>query len=330
MIEQAGTHARGRDADNMTREHKLALILGFSVVLVVGVLISDHFSGAAVSELDDLSAPAGITTNGTMPDQRSGSRPIERTHASAPVQSPQGDRIIPGGFSIDGERDTEPAMAGRPAFETSRDALLAEIQRSWNMAQEATPAAELDRSSETPAERTELFSPVVITQGPGARTLAGQNSGAIPEPTSVTASRAIGDPGSGGDTPTRSHRVTEDESLWSIAEGHYGDGALYARLAAFNSDRVGEDNSIRVGVVLRIPPRGALTGEKPAPRRATSGPSTGNDLRTYTVAEGDTLGEIAQRLLGSSRRWTEIVTLNGIDDPDAIPVGTTLRLPAPR
>ena len=30
----------------MTREHKLALIVGFSLVLIVGVLISDHFSPA--------------------------------------------------------------------------------------------------------------------------------------------------------------------------------------------------------------------------------------------------------------------------------------------
>lgn len=330
MIEFAGFHARGRDADNMTREHKLALILGFSVVLVVGVLISDHFSGAAVSELDNLSAHAGITSNESPPNQRSGSKPIERTHASAPVQAPQGDRMIPGGFSIDGEQDTEIAMTRQPAFESSRDALLAEIQRSWNMTQDATPAVEMDRSADPPATRTELFSPVVITHALDTRPQAGRTGGAIPEPTSVTANKSLRDPGFSSDTPTKSHRVAEDESLWSISEQHYGDGALYAKLAAFNSDRVGDDNSIRVGVMLRIPPRSALTGEKPAPRRATSEQSSGKALKTYTVAEGDTLGEIAQRLLGSSKRWTEIVKLNGIDDPDVVPVGTTLKLPATR
>ncbi|MFN7020841.1 MAG: hypothetical protein ACK4WH_05885, partial [Phycisphaerales bacterium] len=35
----------------MTREHKLALIIGFTLVLVVGVLISDHFSKAHEARL---------------------------------------------------------------------------------------------------------------------------------------------------------------------------------------------------------------------------------------------------------------------------------------
>ena len=43
-----------------------------------------------------------------------------------------------------------------------------------------------------------------------------------------------------------------------------------------------------------------------------------------------TLGEIAQRLLGSSSKWREIVELNGIEDPDVVPVGTTLKLPIAR
>ena len=34
----------------MTREHKLALIVGFALFLVVGVLVSDHFSSARKSQ----------------------------------------------------------------------------------------------------------------------------------------------------------------------------------------------------------------------------------------------------------------------------------------
>ena len=42
----------------MTREHKLALIVGFSLVLVVGVLISDHFSKARTARVDSRPAAA--------------------------------------------------------------------------------------------------------------------------------------------------------------------------------------------------------------------------------------------------------------------------------
>ena len=314
----------------MTREHKLALILGFSVVLVVGVLISDHFSGAAISELDDLSAQAGVSATETQPDHRAQPRPIERTHASAPAPATREADVIPGGFSIDGQPDSAVALSDQPAFESSREALLAEIQRSWNMAQDALPAAELDRSTEGPSGRTELFRPVTLTQGLDAPSQAAHSSGSMPEPTGNASNLPAGGTNLDREIPTKTHRVAEDESLWSIAQEHYGDGALYAKLAAFNRDRGGEDNTIRVGVLLRIPPRSALTGEKPAPRQAESRPPAGAKPRTYTVAEGDTLGEIAQRLLGSSRRWTEIVRLNGIEDPDVVPVGTTLKIPSSR
>ena len=44
----------------LTREHKLALIIGFSLVLVVGVLISDHFSKARTQQVaSEITAGAG-------------------------------------------------------------------------------------------------------------------------------------------------------------------------------------------------------------------------------------------------------------------------------
>ena len=52
--------------------------------------------------------------------------------------------------------------------------------------------------------------------------------------------------------------------------------------------------------------------------------------RTYTVASGDSLSQIAQRQLGSTSRQSEIVALNRdvLADPDRLQVGTVLRLPA--
>lgn len=54
--------------------------------------------------------------------------------------------------------------------------------------------------------------------------------------------------------------------------------------------------------------------------------STGGD-GFYTVRDGDTLGAIAARQLGDYSQWTAIAEANGIRDPAAIAVGTTLRLP---
>lgn len=289
----------------MTREHKLALILGFSVVLVVGVLISDHFSDAAVAQLDDLDAeavPAAETR--TAP-------PIERTHASAPDND-----VMPRGFLTDGEGQPTTVAAGNSTvFRSSSEMLLNEIQKSWNatqgaasgvldQARNAVPAAEIDQPATSPI------------------------TALLPEPTHAPERATRNKPIASNDVPTKNHRVSEDESLWSIAQEYYGDGALYTKLAEFNKGRVGEDGTIRTGEVLKIPTREALTGERRASKRAQQ--PKARTASTYTVRDGDTLGEIAQRLLGSSSKWREIAELNEIEDPDVVPTGTTLKLPSAR
>jgi len=67
-----------------------------------------------------------------------------------------------------------------------------------------------------------------------------------------------------------------------------------------------------------------------AQERAASSPestATPQSSRTYTVKSGDTLWGIAVRELGKGSRYTEIVTLNNIRDPNNVKVGTVLRLP---
>lgn len=49
--------------------------------------------------------------------------------------------------------------------------------------------------------------------------------------------------------------------------------------------------------------------------------------RTYKVKAGDTLGGIAQRELGSTKRWKEIEALNGVS-AERLAVGTLLKLPS--
>ena len=49
--------------------------------------------------------------------------------------------------------------------------------------------------------------------------------------------------------------------------------------------------------------------------------------REYTVAPGDTLGEISAATLGTSRRAAEIAVLNGMDLEETLDVGRVLRIP---
>ncbi|UUW88723.1 LysM peptidoglycan-binding domain-containing protein [Pimelobacter simplex] len=119
---------------------------------------------------------------------------------------------------------------------------------------------------------------------------------------------------------TVDHAVKPGESLWSIAEDHFGDGARYKEIAELNRDLLGGQPSfLEPGWVLKLP---ALGGGTPA--------------HAYTVQPTDTLSEIAQEQLGDADRWPEIyqastgVTQPGgvqLTDPNVIDVGWKLNIP---
>ena len=67
------------------------------------------------------------------------------------------------------------------------------------------------------------------------------------------------------------------------------------------------------------------TASAAGPERVTAPAASGP---RYVVRAKDTLSEIAQRELGSSRRWPEIVAANPGLDPARLKVGQTLALPA--
>jgi nucleoid-associated protein YgaU len=64
-----------------------------------------------------------------------------------------------------------------------------------------------------------------------------------------------------------------------------------------------------------------------APERIQPAPQPKPAGRTYSVRAGDTLSEIAQRELGSSRRWPEIVAANPGLEPATLRSGTSIRIP---
>ncbi len=64
---------------------------------------------------------------------------------------------------------------------------------------------------------------------------------------------------------------------------------------------------------------------RPAPPSASRRPP--RPARTWRVAEGDCLSDIARKVYGTSRRWPEIAAANGLRDPFLIRPGDVLRIP---
>ena len=72
--------------------------------------------------------------------------------------------------------------------------------------------------------------------------------------------------------------------------------------------------------VVPTPSSGGTT--KPIPMPATFS----NNVRVVVVRQGDTLGAIAKRELGETKRYKDIMRWNGIKDETGIQIGMTLRL----
>ena len=273
----------GKDAAAMTREQKLSLIIGFSLVLLVGVLVSDHLSGARTAQLADVGAALEKSAPPPLAE------PLPEYDDPEPVAIP-----LPAIAAAPEPSAPERTDAARTDESTS-ESFLRSLQEQFRETGVSAPVAARIESREIPLPEPRVVDPVVEDQRPAA---------------------------------VETYRVRKGDSLWSIAQEHYGDGHLAKKLAEFNvvRGRLRDADTILVGATILLPePR--VLGAPGSRAVATSEPAR---PREYTVRKGDTLGEIAQRELGSSKRWEAIVAANKrvINDPDDIRVGMVLRIPS--
>jgi len=322
----------------VTREQKLALIIGFSLILAVGVLISDHLSRA---QSDPIVA-----------DQDIDHPMIVHNIIDVPPGMGEIGRPLAGRDAV----PMDPGIRGGslPGIDTAQN--HRSIQSSFQIPTEVALSAQRD----TPV-RGGISIPDQTTLTPSRNQLssAGQNVGEVLDlPGFVPASgyprrginmrSEIGRTQQAQQAPLRqqqaaparvavaTHTVTEGESLYGLAAKYYGDGNLWPELAKANTDRVNTKGHVVIGVVLEIPDRNGSAQATPAqPQLVQSAPmQTQSPVETgaygmYTIKSGDTLSEISQELMGTMRRMDELIKLNRdqINNADDIRVGMKLRYP---
>lgn len=140
------------------------------------------------------------------------------------------------------------------------------------------------------------------------------------------------------DSSTRLHVVTEGDTLRNIARTWYGDESIASSLAAHNN--LPDPNRLVAGTRLLMPEFEVsetvivtMGAAPPTPTSAAPSAETppADPVEVYTVQPGDTLSQIAQKLLGSSRNTDRLFEMNRdvIGNIDALQVGMKLRYHRP-
>lgn len=258
----------------MNREHKLGLIIGFAVILLVGLLVGDHFSKSRSQPLStDLARGDAVALPTPKPAREF--TPPQPAGDAASMQPGVNTRL-----AVNSPAAPEPVL---PADES---------------AQAAPPAVQTPKVE--PAEITMGGEGSAIKNGTGARRGSEPRSGkAVPANSPIntgiayedgkvvsppaaakTSSTILADPmdvpGKSGLEPapkvpsalpvskgaeTR-YPVEAGDTLYKLASRFYSDSGLWKKLGEYNKDKIRPDGSnMREGVTLRIPPKDVLLGK---------------------------------------------------------------------
>lgn len=258
---------RCTDAFDMTRENKLALVVGFALILVVGILISDHFSPARNHEAAELA---------TVEDPIGGPRMTDEGLVA--VRPPRRDQPP----IIDEPIDPRPRRDTTPRDDRPRD----DRQADDSPGRATIPASRSERGADEPVRPRERFHDVrkgetltaICRQYYGDATMLAAfiKFNEIDQPDRVNVGRRLRVPpiealgGSGANESARAqanpalsrtqppaaprtYTVRSGDSLTEIATELLGTSKAYVRIFELNRDKLDSPDDIREGMVLRIP-----------------------------------------------------------------------------
>ena len=274
----------------MTRETKVGLLAGMALILLIGILVSDHLS-------DGQDDPAQMTR--FAPDGQETFRPTPPD--SVPL------------IRVDGG---DPPAVERTAPPSRVDVIP--------VPEELTPPSIVEVPAPTPRHEV----PEVVDSGPSTlRNFTGDPG--RPDVANALPPRPV---------PVRRkyHSVRAGENLSMIAQTYYGSSRLWREIQKANPKKIGSNGHVRQGVRIVIPDleREQVLGEAATPGTGTGTGSVAADRNvraagTIKVEPGQTLSELAQIHLGSSRLADGLFEANRdkLKDPDTLTVGMVLRLP---
>ncbi|MFM7807541.1 MAG: LysM peptidoglycan-binding domain-containing protein, partial [Planctomycetota bacterium] len=276
----------------MTRENKLALVVGFGLLLFVGILVSDHFSAAHRQDKADLAVARQTRERAPGPVSIA---PMPAAVATANADVKPEPMATMGGDAVPASRGVVPIASDARA---SRPTSVVEVAEPTRAPVSASAKGDARRQETEPGvkmrpigEGESLYSICKQEYGDGslAEALARYNKSAVPDPKRIRKGVTIRIPPAetlrGGRSPRASAEVARTD---------------VPALAA--SDVVSVASREPAGASRNID---VIDSPTTAAKSEASPPIVASE-RTYVVKKGDTLALIAQRELGSKARWKEI------------------------
>ena len=225
----------------MTRENKVALVIGFALVLFVGILVSDHLSKAQTQQSANLAPVIDTNTTAAGPPAR-----FVDLRTALPSRPPRPVPLNP-----------QPITA-RPAPSPTRAAPIKEAvvvtPASWERTYEVRSGDSLSTICQQ-------------EYGTAALTAALAAHNGISDPDTVWAGHRLSLPAAnvltGGADPAAddvettarwgAYRIKEGDSLSGIARQFMGSGDRWRQLYDLNRHAISDPDRIRAGTVLRVP-----------------------------------------------------------------------------
>ncbi|MBL8885222.1 MAG: LysM peptidoglycan-binding domain-containing protein [Phycisphaerales bacterium] len=328
-----------KDPSEVTRELKLALIVGFALVLTVAILVSDHLSKARTANLATIGNSPKLF--GKVPDSpiRSLDDLVTQLPAAVEVSAPVATVTEPTQFAAqaanqtpttaDPVQITPPVVIGQQQVPSARESKFGQGR--------SDSAGSLSTSIRDHADLTATTPTLGNSMPP---------HGATPQDIVVKEVKKAESAKPGTPNGEKSYTVANGDTLYAICRKQYGDANLYKKLAAAN--KMSETGGLKVGSTIVLPSKESLTG-KPETAKSETKPETKAEAKvaaktpvkvepkalkveesknkSYQVRPGDTLSSIARQHLGSAARSNEIASLNRMDADDDLLAGAILKLP---
>jgi nucleoid-associated protein YgaU len=127
----------------------------------------------------------------------------------------------------------------------------------------------------------------------------------------------------------KAHKIRSGDTLGALSQQYYGSTRYWKSIAGANPDV--DPNNLKLGNVLRIPPRSQIVSDSDSRDAGTTRRSPTTQAppgwKVHVVAEGDMLSTISSRYYGTSRYWPLLQEKNPGINPNNMKVGDEILIP---